>query len=123
MVINGFLLLGVTFLPFPTALIAEHFGHAGERLATVIYAATLVLIAVGFNGLLFYPMTGGRAAALLEVPADNAALCAIVRQYRLGVPLYLALFLLALVSPRASQAGLILFALYFALPPRKLPPG
>ena len=118
-VINGMLLLGVTFLPFPTAVVAEHFGHAGERGATLFYAATLVFIALGFNALLLYPMGGGRAKTLLEVPPDHPAWRAIARQYRPGVPLYLALFLLALVWPRVSQIGLILFALFFALPPRK----
>src|SRR5438105_9560046 len=46
---NGALLLGVTAVPFPTALVAEYLGHPGERLAAAVYNGTFIVIAVFFN--------------------------------------------------------------------------
>lgn len=115
-VINGLLLLGVTFLPFPTAVLAEHFGHAGERVATLFYSGTMIVIAAGFAALRMYPMSQPH---LLEVPADHTALLAIQRQYGLGIPFYSVLFAVSWWWPRVGMAGIIALALFFAVPPPK----
>ncbi len=39
---NGFLLLFVTFLPFPTAVLAEHLVGSEARVAATFYAGTFV---------------------------------------------------------------------------------
>jgi uncharacterized membrane protein len=114
-VINGMLLLGVTLLPFPTAVIAEHFGHPGERLAALFYSGTMVYIAITFALLRWYPRHH-KNAHLLDVPRDHPALLRIKRQYWLGVPLYVLFFCVTWISPRVGMALLILFAFYFALP-------
>ena len=36
MLLNGGLLLCVTFLPFPTSLVADYFGHAGDMTAAAL---------------------------------------------------------------------------------------
>jgi uncharacterized membrane protein len=114
-VINGMLLLGVTFLPFPTAVIAEHFGHPGERVAALFYSGTMVFIAIAFALLRWYPRHRPNAH-LLDVPRDHPAMLRIKRQYRLGLPLYVLFFVVTWYAPRVGMALLILFAFYFALP-------
>ena len=47
--LNGLLLLCITFMPFPTALLAEYLGHPGQRLAAAVYAGSFVVIAIVFN--------------------------------------------------------------------------
>src|SRR3954463_1053189 len=39
--VNLLLLLVVSFIPFPTRLVAQYLGGPGERSATIAYAATL----------------------------------------------------------------------------------
>src|SRR5207253_4462242 len=50
MFLNLLLLMTVSFLPFPTRLVAESIQqHAGERPAVVAYAGTFVLMAIIYN--------------------------------------------------------------------------
>lgn len=49
---NGVLLLAVTFVPFPTALLADHLAGEAARVAAVVYCATFVVASVGYNLLL-----------------------------------------------------------------------
>src|SRR5258708_25881489 len=46
---NGFLLLLVTVVPFPTALISAYFGKPGSAVASAVYAGTFVAISIAFN--------------------------------------------------------------------------
>src|SRR5206468_6094385 len=47
--LNLLLLLGVTFVPFPTALLAAHLRGADARTAAAVFNGTYVLIAIFFN--------------------------------------------------------------------------
>jgi uncharacterized membrane protein len=49
---NGFLLLFVIFLPFPTALLAQHLTGPGGNAAAVVYCGTYVLTNISFHLLL-----------------------------------------------------------------------
>jgi uncharacterized membrane protein len=49
---NGFLLLIVTFLPFPTALLAQHLTGPGANTAAVVYCGTFVLTNISYHFLL-----------------------------------------------------------------------
>src|SRR5215813_5730977 len=49
LVLNLLLLLGVTVVPFPTAVLAEHLGGPDERTAAIVYNCTFFLIAIAFN--------------------------------------------------------------------------
>src|ERR1051326_736964 len=61
---NGLLLMFVTFVPFPTALLAEYMAPGSTfdqfRIATVVYAGHGFLIALAFNGLWRYAIRRGR---------------------------------------------------------------
>lgn len=113
LVLNGLLLLGVTFLPFPTGLVAAHFGHPGERVATEVYAGTFLFIALIWNVLWRYASGGGR---LLSHDADPRVVEAITRAYRPAILWYLAAFAAAFVYALASLAVIAALAVYFALP-------
>ena len=113
LVLNGLLLMGITVVPFATALLAAYIGHPDEQVAALVYGGTLVLIAIFFNVLWLYASHGRR---LLDRKADEGSVRAITRQYRVGPLLYLAGFLLAFVNVPLSIGTYLLLALYFALP-------
>ncbi len=80
----------------------------------LVYAATFVAIALGFNALWYRARRrGGR---LLRADADPAAVAAITRSYRLGPPGYLLAFILALFSPALGVAVIIGLVLLYLLP-------
>jgi len=49
---NGFLLLFIIFLPFPTALLARHLTEPGGNTAAVVYCGTYVLTNISYHLLL-----------------------------------------------------------------------
>jgi uncharacterized membrane protein len=113
LVLNGLLLLGVTFLPFPTGLVAAYVGHPGERVATAVYAGTFLFISVIWGRLWRYASRGGR---LLGRDADPRLVEAITRAYRPANLWYSAAFVAAFVYAPASLAIIAALAVYFALP-------
>jgi len=48
--LNLLLLMTVSFLPFPTRLVADYLSEPGEKSAAVAYAATLFVMAVVYHG-------------------------------------------------------------------------
>ncbi|HLW61617.1 MAG TPA: TMEM175 family protein [bacterium] len=115
LLLNSLLLLGVTFVPFPTALVAAYVQRRGDRVAALVYSGTFTVIAVVFNLLWRYACHRHR---LLHSRADAAMVRAITRAYAFGPPLYLLSFGLAWVSVPASLATNVALALFFALPNR-----
>ena len=102
MFLNLLLLLTVAFLPFPTRLVATHLEHGGgEQAAVYVYDATFVLMSVVFNTWWRYASTGRR---LIAEGIPDSAVRAITRAFAPGVPMYSAVFLLAIWSPLASVA-------------------
>jgi uncharacterized membrane protein len=113
-VANLFLLMTISFLPFPTGVLAEHLSHAGDdqRSAALFYSGTFVVIAVAFQILW---QTAGRNHRLI-VPGHEAAADEITRSYRLGIPMYTASTLVAVWSPMASVALVGAIALFWLIP-------
>jgi len=118
LVMNGLLLLGVTFVPFPTAVAAAYLDRADSRVAATFYSGTFFLIAIAFNLLWRYASSPRRADRLLCVPADHPGVLAIRRQYRGGPLLYLAALLAALWNGKLGFGINLALAVFFALPPR-----
>jgi uncharacterized membrane protein len=112
-IINGFFLLCIGFLPFPTALLTEYLGHPGERAAIIVYSGWFLLTALTYNLLWRYPSRGRR---LLEPEASPRSVAEITRRFNLGPPSYLLAFILAFVSTAASLVVLLLLALLYVLP-------
>lgn len=111
---NLALLVVVGFVPFPTALLASTLGEPTEQLGVLVYCATFVAIALGFNALWFAARRHG--GQLLRADADPAAIASITRSYRLGPPGYLVAFALALVDPVFGVAVIIGLVLLYLLP-------
>jgi uncharacterized membrane protein len=110
---NGLLLLGVTVVPFPTALVAAYLGHSGQYLAAAVYNGTFIVIAVFFNLLWRSASAGGR---LLHAHANASRVEAITASYRWGPVIYTFAFALAFVSVAASLTLNLALAVHFARP-------
>jgi len=95
LLLNGLLLLAITLVPFPTALMAEYIREPQARTAAVVYAGSFVLIALFFNALWRYAAHDGR---LLVPTADRQFVADINRQFRIGPILYVIAVGLALIS-------------------------
>jgi uncharacterized membrane protein len=108
---NGTLLLFVTFMPFPTALLAEYLLHSQARVAGAVYAGTYVGIAFAFKGMWHHASKNGR---LLAQNVDDKEIRQISLQYRYGPPFYLAAFALSFVSVGLSVGLCLCLAVFFA---------
>jgi TMEM175 potassium channel family protein len=111
--LNLLLLLGVTVVPFPTALLAAHLKGGDARVAAEVFNGTYVMIAIFFNVLWHHAVGAG----LLDSATQESA-HAISRQYAVGPISYLACFALTWVSVPLSLAVNIALAIFFALPAR-----
>jgi uncharacterized membrane protein len=111
--LNLLLLLCIGFLPFPTALLAEHLGHAGEGVAVIAYSGTFFVTAVAFNLLWWWP---SHDRHLLAPDMSPRALKSINDRYRLGPPAYLVALVASFLYPPASLVILALLALTYVLP-------
>jgi len=116
LILNGLLLMGVTFVPFPTALLAEYIEQPEQYTAAMVYSGTFVVLAILFNLLWRYASYRNR---LLDPKSDPLAVRSISWQYAFGPLLYLIAFGLAFVSGKASLAMNMLLAVFFALPAKK----
>ncbi len=120
MVLNLLLLLGVTTVPFPTAVLAANLDQPGQRTATLLFNGTYVFIAIFFNLLWRY---AARRPHLLAHDVDAEAVERITRQYAVGPLLYLVCFALAWVSVTASLLLNCALAAFFLLPPSVVRPA
>ena len=113
LLLNGLLLMAVTVVPFPTALLSEYIEHRDGGVAAAVYSGTFVITAIFFNLLWRYAAYKDR---LLDEKHDRAFVRRINRQYMFGPLLYLVAFMLAFISVAASFGTCILLAAFFALP-------
>ena len=118
LVLNGLLLLGVSVVPFPTAVLADYLGHDGDRLAAAVYSGLFVFIALAFNGLWRYASSRARQPRMLRLPHDSTEVVAIHEQYRYGPVFYAVAFGLAFWNAALTVAVTGALALFFLLPPR-----
>ena len=131
--LNLLLLLGISALPFPTALIAEYAALPGPdaTVAAAVYSSTGIWIALCYNLLWRYAAAGDR---LLGAHVDRASADAISRQYWFGPLFYAVAFALAFVSVPVCLLLQLGLAVFFALPQqtaarlnpatrRRVPPG
>jgi uncharacterized membrane protein len=122
LVLNGLLLMAVTIVPFPTAVLSSWCCSATARpddanTAAAVYSGVFVAIAVLFNIVWRYAAHRGR---LLAIGHDEREVAAISRQYRLGPLFYLAAFGLAFLNVLASIGLCLALAVFFALPGRRV---
>ncbi len=111
--LNGLLLLFVTFVPFPTALLAEYLLHPDAKVAANIYTATFLAISIAYD-MLWKHATQNLLSANASNDKSNEAIH-ITKQYRFGPPLYFAVFLVSFFSEAWSISICLMLALFFAL--------
>ena len=116
LLLNLLLLLGITFVPFPTAVLAAHLGHPDQRLAAFFYNGWYVCIAIFFNILWRYACSPQRH--LLGTEVDQHSVEGITRQYARGPLAYLLCMAVAWISVLASLAANVALACFFAVPPK-----
>ncbi|HEY6306459.1 MAG TPA: TMEM175 family protein [Candidatus Angelobacter sp.] len=112
LVLNLLLLLGVTAVPFPTAVLAAHLGTPDQRTAAVFYNAVFIVIAIFFNVVWRYAVSH----ELLD-KSMSASAASISRQYAVGPVMYVLCLALAFVNVRVSLGVNVALAIFFALPP------
>ena len=113
MLLNGFLLLVVTALPFGTAVLAAYLQHPERKVAQVLYSGLLLLLTLTSNRMWSY---AARDRRLLDPAATQERIQRLTRQYALGPPVQSLAFALAFVSAEASLGLCILLSLFFATP-------
>jgi uncharacterized membrane protein len=112
--LNLLLLLGVCVVPFPSAVVAKQWIGGDRRTAMLLYNTTYFVIAILFNVLGRYCLSGeGR---LLGADTDRESVRTIKLQYAVGPLAYLLCLLAAFVSVSASLAMNGALAVYFAIP-------
>jgi len=114
LMLNVLFLMVVSFIPFPTALVADAIkAHDGVRASTFVYGGTMVLLAIMFNLVWGY----ASAAHRLLVPGlDPEYVRQGTRSYRKGPLLYVILTLPAVFNPYVSLAAFAILAAYWLLP-------
>ena len=115
--LNGLLLLGISFLSYPTATLGRALESGEfERSAAVLYALTFALTSACFTALWAYLRAH---PALLSPPARSTAGRAL-RRSLLGPGLYAVSLLVGLLSAPAALVVAAAVAAYFTLTPRHL---
>jgi len=114
--LNLLLLLGIAFLPFPTAVLGDYVREGGENahLAAALYSATMTVIGLFF--VLMWRHLYQRPHLLVEgIGADRARTA--MHRSLVGPVVYGATIGLAFVSAEACFVVYALIALYFAAGP------
>jgi uncharacterized membrane protein len=115
---NSLLLLVISVVPFPTALVADYLSPLDSdraRLALAIYSGWGIVIALAHNALWWYMSYHNR---LINRTADPREVRAVTQSYFFGPILYLAGLIAAIWSAPLSLAVNLLLAVFFALPSR-----
>jgi uncharacterized membrane protein len=97
---NGCLLLMVTFVPYPTSVLAAYLRTPAAKMAMVFYSSTFVAIALAF----YLVIIAGFRKKLLAPSANMEFVTKTCHSYRYGPPLYFAATLAAFVDARLSLA-------------------
>jgi TMEM175 potassium channel family protein len=109
--LNTLVLLGVTWVPFPTAILAQHLLGPDQYISAAFYSGSYIIIAIMFNFLWRYAVTK-------QLVVDHVNVESISRQYLLGPVFYLTALIIGLINATACLIFTAAVAIYYALPPR-----
>ncbi len=112
LILNGFLLLTITIVPFPARLVSEYLGHPDESMAVAVYNAWVLVAAAASNLLWRYAAHNNR---LFSASTDPKLVASILRWYALGPVIYLVACGLSFVSPVAGLTMNFVVVIFFAL--------
>src|SRR6185436_11901399 len=111
--VNLGLLMAVSFLPFPTKLLAEAIHDTdAERVAVIFYGATMLVIS-----LLIGALSGvtTRDPELLEPGVSEQDMNAVLLGATPRLVFYLGVIVLAIVAPRVAAFGFLVIAIVATL--------
>jgi uncharacterized membrane protein len=108
---NGLLLLCITIVPFPTALVAEYMDKPAAKAAAAVYSGMGLLIALAFTAVWRYAIRGGR---LLIPGFREAEVAEMSRQYRWGPLAYVIAFVTSFFSAYASMGICLALVVFFS---------
>jgi uncharacterized membrane protein len=109
--LNLLLLFTVVFIPFPTALLADHLKSGeDESVAAVVYSAAFVAMSVAY-GLLWTYITNRKE--LLGVQLTDEEIKHISRRFLIGNPLYVVQLIVAFISPAVVLVINAALAVYY----------
>jgi uncharacterized membrane protein len=115
--LNLLLLMVVSFLPFPTKLLAEYVGDdRPERVATTIYGLNLLLTAVLLSVIWRYAVSEG----LIRSDIADESVKVITRRLTPGLVGYVAMIMLGIFLPVVAVVGYFIIAVYNLIPIRDL---
>ena len=115
--LNLLLLLIVSFLPFPTRLLAEYHGKSGaERVAVTIYGLNLLMASVLVSVLWRYAVR----ERLVRPDADDEEVQVLTKRLTPGLAAYVILIGLGLFLPVVAVLGYLAIAVYFIVPLRQI---
>lgn len=112
---NGLLLLAVTFVPFPTGLLAEYLLHPEAKVAASLYTGNFLVISLVFHGLWRHVSRNGRLLAANSLSSNRDEAARITKHYQIAPLFYLAAFGFSFVSEIVGIASCLLLAIFFAL--------
>ena len=93
---NGFLLLMVTFINFPTVILAKYFDSPAVVTATAFYCSSMVLVNLSFNFLWF---SSAYKRKLVRDAVTNTLIYKIRNAYLLSFVIYLLAFIISFFLP------------------------
>ncbi len=113
MLINLLLLMSVSFLPFPTKLLAEAIHNTdAERAAVIFYGATLLIISSLFSAL-WGSVARDRHLLRPEVTEQEFRAIAVATTPTVGF--YIGFIALAFIAPRVAAVGYLVVAIVTVL--------
>jgi uncharacterized membrane protein len=115
MVINLFLLMSVTLIPFPTGLLADHLNSGADgHVAAAVYAASLLAMGIGF----FATYLWAAHKKLFAGWVGEQQVGYLVRRNGAGLVVYATAIAVAFASAAVSLVLCGLVALYYLHPGR-----
>ena len=111
LLLNGLLLMAITFVDYPTSLLAQYINGPDGRWIMAFYSALFVLISLLYQAIWWYAIGHNR---LIHPGANREAIDRTSRQYRFGPLFYVVALALAFVNPWASLFLNAALAVYFA---------
>lgn len=115
--LNLLLLMVVSFLPFPTKLLAEYIKEdEAERVAATVYGLNLLLASLLVAVLWRYAV----AERLVRPDADDEEIQVLTRRLTPGLAGYAVLIGVGLFAPIVAVIGYLAIAVFFIVPIRQL---
>jgi uncharacterized membrane protein len=93
---NGFLMLMVTFINYPTAILARYINTPAFNTASAFYCGTMVLISIGYNLLWFSTAYNRR---LVKDDVSDELIFKIRNAYWFGFFIYVSAFIISFFLP------------------------